>query len=48
MRQFERIAQAALERAPAIHLIPQFGGGFADALRRLRIVPEIGRGYLLI
>jgi hypothetical protein len=48
VRQFQRILQTALARAPARPLIPQGSGGFADALRRLRIVPEIGRGYLFI
>jgi hypothetical protein len=39
---------AAAEGAPTVHLIAQCGGGFADALRRLGIGPEIRRGYLFV
>ncbi len=48
VRQFQRVADLTPEGAPAIHLVAQFGGGFADALRRPRIIPEIGRGNLLV
>jgi hypothetical protein len=41
-----RVAQPALEGAPAFHLVAQGGGLFAHALGRLRVVPEIGRGDL--
>jgi len=39
---------AAFEGAPAVDLVTQPGGGLADALGRLGVVPEGGVGDLFI
>ncbi len=46
--KLQGVVQTALEGAPTLHLVAQFGGGFAHPLGGGRVVPKIGRSYLFV